>query len=161
MDLARCLEAQQRIVDLVFSCDSVLTLDDIDDVNVVPDNVRINVNTYVIPTLAWILAPFPIGKANKRATGDPLANVLNIGLAYNLGGAIAHRNAFYDIAGGDETRKGFKYPNLLLDTTIAALRGATTFDIVQRAEMPLQTLATKAKTRVEMESTNFRKTFIP
>jgi hypothetical protein len=145
----------------VFSCDSVLTLDDIGNVNVVPDNVRINVNTHVIPTPAWILAPFPIGKANKRATGDPLANILNIGLAYNLGGAIAHRNAFYDIAGGDATQAGFKYPNLLLDTTIAVLRGATTFDIVQNAETPLQTLATKAKVRIEMESTNFRKTLLP
>ena len=161
MDLARCLEAQHRTVDLVFSCDSVLTLEDIGDVNVVPDNVRINVNTHVIPTPAWILAPFPFGKANKRATGDPVSNILNIGLAYNLGGAIAHRNAFYDIAGGDETGTGFKYPNLLLDTTIAALRGATTFDIVQSAETALQTLATKAKVRVEMASTNFRKTLLP
>jgi len=161
MDLARCLQTQQRTVDLVFSADSVLTLDDIGDVNVVPPNVRINVNTHVIPTPAWILAPFPIGKANRRATGDPLDGILNIGLAYNLGGAIAHRNAFYDLAGGDKSGSGFKYPNYLLDTTLAVLHGATTFDIVQSAEAPLQTLATKAKVRIELASTYLTKTLLP
>src|SRR5207344_447842 len=62
MDLARCLATQNRTVDLVFSADSVLTLDDIGDINVVPPNVQLNVNPYVIPTPAWLLAPFPIGK---------------------------------------------------------------------------------------------------
>jgi pimeloyl-ACP methyl ester carboxylesterase len=161
MDLARCLSAQQRQVDLVFSADSVLTLDDIGDVNIVPANVRINVNTHVIPTPAWILAPFPFGKANRRLAGDPLDGILNVGLAYNLGGAIAHRNAFYDLAGGDKKGNGFKYPNTLLDTTLAVLRGATAFDIVQAVEAPLQTLATKAKVRIEMEATHVKKTLLP
>lgn len=161
MNLARCLSSQNRAVDLLFSADSVLTLDDIGDVNIVPANVRINVNTYVIPTPAWILAPFPIGKANKRLTGDPLDGILNIGLAYNLGGAIAHRNAFYDLAGGDKRGSGFKYPNTLLDLTVAVLRGATPYDIVQAAEAPLQTLATKARVRIEIASTNLRKTLTP
>ena len=161
MDLARCLQTQQRKVDLVFSADSVLTLDDIGDINVVPTNVRININTYVIPTPAWILAPFPIGRANRRLGGDPLDGILNIGLAYNLGGAIAHRNAFYDLAGGDKVGNGFKYPNLLLDTTVAVLRGAAPYDIVQLAEAPLQKLATKARTRIEISSTNLKKTLVP
>jgi pimeloyl-ACP methyl ester carboxylesterase len=161
MNLARCLATQNRSVDLVFSADSVLTLDDIGDVNIVPTNVRINVNTYVIPTPAWILAPFPIGKANKRQAGDPLDGILNVGLAYNLGGAIAHRNAFYDLAGGDKQGSGFKYPNTLLDLTLAVLRGATPYDIAQAAEAPLQTLATKARVRIEMASTNLTKTLLP
>jgi len=161
MDLARCLQTQNRQVDLVFSADSVLTLDDIGDINVVPMNVRINVNSYVIPTLAWILAPFPIGEQNRRAEGEPLSGILNIGLAYNLGGARAHRNAFYDLAGGDRKGSGFKYPNLLLNTTLAVLKGATPFDIVQASESPLQVLATRAKTRIEMESAGFKKTLLP
>jgi len=161
MDLARCLQTQQRKVDLVFSADSVLTLDDLGDINIVPTNVRININTYVIPTPAWILAPFPIGEANRRLGGDPFDGILNVGLAYDLGGAIAHRNAFYHLAGGDKKGNGFKYPNLLLDTTVAVLRGASPYDIVQIAEAPLQTLATGAKTRIEMESTNLKKTLLP
>ena len=163
MNLARCLSTQKRKVDLLFSADSVLTLDDIGDVNIVPTNVRINVNTYVIPTPAWILAPFPFGKANRRLEGDPLDGILNVGLAYNLGGAIAHRNAFYDLAGGDKNKKGggFTHPNTLLDMTLAVLRGATPYDIVHAAEEPLQTLATKSKTRIEMESTNLKKTLKP
>ena len=115
----------------------------------------------MIPTPAWILAPFPIGKANKRLAGNPLDGILNVGLAYNLGGAIAHRNAFYDLAGGDKKGSAFKYPNTLLELTLAVLRGATPYNIVQAAEAPLQTLATKAKTRIEMESTNLRKTLMP
>jgi hypothetical protein len=161
MDLSRCLATQHRKVDLLFSADSVLTLDDIGDVNVVPTNVRINVNTYVIPTPAWILAPFPFGKANRRLEGDPLDGILNVGLAYNLGGAIAHRNAFYDLAGGDKKAGGFTHPNTLLDMTLAVLRGATPYDIVHAAEKPLQALATKSKTRIEMQSTNVKKTLMP
>jgi hypothetical protein len=45
--------------------------------------------------------------------------------------------------------------------TLAVLRGATPYDIVQAAEAPLQTLATNAKTRIEMESTNLKKTLMP
>jgi hypothetical protein len=161
MDLARCLQTQQRKVDLVFSADSILTLNDIGDINIVPTNVRININTYVIPTPAWLLAPFPIGKPNRRLGGDPFEGILNVGLAYNLGGAIAHRNAFYDLAGGDKTGSGYKYPNLMVDTTVAVLRGAVPYDIVQFAQAPLQKLATKAKTRIEMESTNLKKTLLP
>lgn len=161
MNLARCLRTQQRRVDLVFSCDSVLTLEDTGDMNVVPPNVALNINSYVIPTPAWILAPFPIGRANRRPQGDPLDGILNIGLAYNLPGALAHRNAFYHLAGGDKKGSGFKYPNLLLATTLAVLRGATLFDIVQAVEAPLQTLATKTKTRIKIQSTTVDKTLVP
>jgi hypothetical protein len=103
VDLARCLRSQGKSVDLLFSCDSVLTLDDIGDVNKIPANVVLNFNPYVIPTPAWLLAPFPIGKRNHRETDNSLDGIFNIGLKYNLPGAIAHRNAFYEIAGGDKT----------------------------------------------------------
>ena len=72
MDLARCLQTQQRKVDLVFSADSVLTLNDIGDINIVPTNVRININTYVIPTPAWLLAPFPDREAKPAARRRPV-----------------------------------------------------------------------------------------
>src|SRR3954471_12208256 len=48
VDLARCLQSQGKSVDLLWSADSVLTLDDIGDINKVPANVTLNVNPYVI-----------------------------------------------------------------------------------------------------------------
>ena len=77
----------------------MLTLDDIGDINQVPPNVQLNFNPYVIPTPAWLLAPFPIGKRNHRQVDGSLDGILNIGLKYNLPGALAHRNAFYELAG--------------------------------------------------------------
>lgn len=162
VDLARCLQSQGKSVDLLFSCDSVLTLDDIGDVNKIPANVKLNFNTYVIPTLAWLLAPFPIGKRNRRQVDDSLDGVLNIGLTYNLPGALAHRNAFYELAGGDKTSSGaYKRPHLLLDVTLAVLRGETNFDIINNAEAPLQQLATKSHVVIELETTTFSKTLHP
>src|SRR5262245_35189177 len=145
VDLARCLQSQGKAIDLLFTADSVLTLDDIGDVNKVPANVTLNFNSYVIPTPAWLLAPFPIGKRNRRQADDSLDGILNIGLRYNLPGALAHRNAFYELAGGDKASGGgFKRPHLLLDVTLAVLRGETNFDIIHNAESPLQQLATKS-----------------
>jgi len=161
MDLARCLQGQGKTVDLVFSADSVLTLDDIGDINKVPPNVKLNFNSHVIPTPAWILAPFPIGKRNTRQVDGSVDGILNIGLKYNLGGAIAHRNAFYELAGGDKKPGGYKLPRLLLDTTLAVLRGQTNYDVIHAAEPSLQTLATKSKVVIELETTNFKKTLQP
>jgi hypothetical protein len=143
VDLARCLKSQGKSVDLLFSCDSVLTLDDIGDVNKIPSNVLLNFNSYVIPTPAWLLAPFPIGKRNHREADNSLDGILNIGLKYNLPGALAHRNAFYELAGGDKTSTGYKLPHLIREVTLAVLRGETAFDIVHNAEAPLQQLSTK------------------
>jgi hypothetical protein len=162
MNLARCVQSQGKSVDLVFSADSVLTLDDIGDINQVPPNVQLNVNPYVIPTPAWLLAPFPIGKRNHRQVDGSLDGILNIGLKYNLPGALAHRNAFYELAGGDEKAGGgYKFPHLLLDVTLAVLRGETNFDIFQAAEASLQVLATKAHIDIKIETTNFQKTLRP
>lgn len=155
MDLARCVQSQGKTVDLVFSCDSVITLDDIGDVNTVPPNVLLNVNTYVIPTPAWLLAPFPIGKPNRRQIDNSLDGVLNVGLKYNLPGAVAHRNAFYEIAGGDTTSAGaYKRPELLLQVTLGVLRGDSAFDIVQAALPPLQELSTKSDLDIHVDTTN-------
>ncbi|MEP6963415.1 MAG: hypothetical protein ABI995_15145 [Acidobacteriota bacterium] len=161
VDLARCLNSQGKAVDLLFTCDSVLTLDDNGDVNKAPPNVKLNFNPYVIPTLAWILAPFPIGKPNHRQIDGSMDDILNIGLAYNLGGAFAHRNAFYEIAGGDTQGSGFKRPNLLLDVTLAVLRGETNYNIIHNAVAPLQVLATKSHLVIKLATTNFTQTLNP
>jgi len=161
MNLARCIRSQGKSVDLVFSADSVLTLDDIGDINRVPPSVKLNLNSYVIPTPAWLLAPFPIGKRNHRQVDGSLDGILNIGLTYNLPGALAHRNAFYDLAGGDRKRSGFKFPNLLLDATLAVLRGDTAYNIFLAAQSSLQVLSTKARIDIELETTNFKKTLHP
>jgi hypothetical protein len=162
MNLARCVQSQGKSVDLIFSADSVLTLDDIGDINKVPPNALLNINPYIIPTPAWLLAPFPIGKRNHRQADTSLDGILNIGLTYNLPGALAHRNAFYEIAGGDEKAGGgFKLPQLLLDVTLAVLRGETNFDIFHAAEASLQILATKARIDIEIETTNFTRTLRP
>jgi hypothetical protein len=140
----------------------VLTLDDISDINQVPANVKLNFNPYVIPTPAWLLAPFPIGERNRREADDSLDGIFNIGLTYNLGGALAHRNAFYELAGGDKlSGGGYKRPHLLLDVTLAVLRGDTNGQIVQAAEPSLQSLATKSRIEIKLETTNFKKTLRP
>lgn len=136
MNIARTLE---QPVDLLFTADSVLTLDDVGDINQVPATVRLNVNTYTIPTRAWFLAPFPYGRRNV-GTGP----ILNIGLAYNLPGALAHRNAFYELAGGLR----YSRPNLLLDVTLAVLRGETADAIKAAAAVSLAVLAEKSRIRI-------------
>ena len=162
VDLARCLESQGKTVDLLFTADSVLTLDDIGDINKIPANVKLNFNSHVIPTPAWLLAPFPIGTRNRRQADNSLDGILNIGLTYDLPGAVAHRNAFYEIAGGDEaTGGGFTLPNLLLDVTLAELRGESNVDIIDGAETPLQQLATTSDVVIKLETAAFKKTLRP
>lgn len=161
MNVARCLQSDGLSVDLIFSADSVITLDDIGDINQVPANVTLNFNPYVIPTPAWLLAPFPIGTRNRREVGGTLDGVLNIGLTYNLPGALAHRNAFYELAGGDKKGSGHKLPHLLLDVTLAVLRGESNDDIIAAALPSLQVLATKSKIKIEVETTNLKKTLKP
>jgi hypothetical protein len=162
MDLARCLQAQGKSVDLAFTADSVLTLDDIGNINLVPHNVKLNLNSYVIPTPAWLLAPFPFGAPNHQQIDNSVDGILNIGLTYNLPGALAHRNAFYDMAGGDQQTGGsYQYPQLILASTLAVVRGETNFDIFHSAEASLQLLSTKALVNIELETTHFKKTLQP
>ena len=120
-----------------------------------PPNVVLNFNTYTIPTPAFFLAPFPIGKANRRQIDNSLDGILNIGLKYNLPGVLGHRNAFYEIAGGDRRSNGtYKRPHLLLQVTLAVLRGETSFDIIQAAQPALQELSTKSHLDIHLDSTN-------
>ena len=162
VSIARSLESGGTTVDLLCTHDAVQTLDDLGDPNKVPANVRLNFNPYVIPTPAWMLAPFPIGRRSFRETDGSLNGVINAGLTYNLGGAFAHKNAFYEVAGGNKVfGGGFERPHLLLDVTLAVLRGASNADVLTMVQAPLQTLATKSRIVVELESKDFKKTLRP
>jgi len=161
MSLARCIGEAGMAVDLVFSADSVFTLDDLGDPNEVPSNVGLNVNSYVIPTEEFWICPFPIGRRNRRESGPALDRVINIGLEYHLGGCMAHRNAFYELAGGDETDGGHLRPHLLLDTTIAVLRDELLNAILEAMRLSLQELATKSTIKIELETKGHRETIQP
>src|ERR1700722_15097032 len=142
IDLARCLQSQGKLVDLAFTADSVLTLNDNGDPNKVPSNVTLNLNPYVIPTAYWWELPFPFGQQSRRETDNSLDGILNIGLPFPEPGAIAHRDAFYDLAGGDLRILGnYTYPEMIRDTTLAVLRGAGSAEIFQLAQTYLQVLA--------------------
>ena len=161
VSIARSLESGGTTVDLLCTHDSIQTIDDLGDPNKVPATVRLNLNPYVIPTPAWMLAPFPIGRRNLRDDGS-MDGVINVGLTYNLGGAFAHKNAFYELAGGDKVvGGGFERPHLLLDVTLAVLRGASNADVLTMVQAPLQTLATKSRIVVQLETKNFKKTLTP
>lgn len=45
--------------------------------------------------------------------------------------------------------------------TLAVLRGGSNADVLAMVQAPLQTLATKSRIVVELESKNFRKTLRP
>jgi hypothetical protein len=162
IDIARCLQNQGIFVDLAFTADSVFTLNDDGDVNKVPSNVKLNLNPYVIPTPYWPLLPFPFGQQDRREADNSLDGILNIGLPYPEPGAIAHRDAFYDLAGGDLQASGaYKYPEMILQTTLAVLRGAGNDEIFQLAQTDLQMLANEVLIDIDVETTNFKTTLIP
>jgi hypothetical protein len=162
VDLARCLNGQNKLVDLLFTADSVVTLDDNGDVYEVPPNVTLNINTHVIPTPAWFLAPFPFGRSNRRQANGSLDGILNIGLRYNLPGALGHRNAFYDLAGGDKRADGsYSHPFVLLDASLATLHGATNHDTIAAVAASMQTLATQASIRIDLATAEFVRTLHP
>lgn len=153
VDLAKCLQSQGKSVDLLFSCDSVLTLDDIGNVNEVPSNVTLNINSYVIPTPAWLLAPFPIGTTNRRQSNGSSDGILNVGLEFNLPGAVAHRNAFYFLAGGGGRTGPHPFPFLLLEATLGVLAGRTNDEVITSATASLQLLATGADVDITVTTT--------
>jgi len=162
VSIARSLESGGTTVNLLCTHDTVQTIDDLGDPNKVPANVRLNLNPYVIPTPAWMLAPFPIGRRNHRESDGSMDGVINVGLAYNLGGAFAHKNAFYELAGGNKVfGGGFERPHLLLEVTLAVLRGATNADVLAMVQAPLQTLATKSRIVIELETKGFTTTVRP
>jgi hypothetical protein len=161
VDLARCLQNAGKNVDLAITCDSVLTLNDNGNPNKVPSNINVNLNSHVIPTPSWWLLPFPFGQPNQRESDGSLNGILNIGLPFPEGGAIAHRDAFYDLAGGDPASNGYKYPEMLLDTIVASLRGATASQIFQLAQGDLQTLANEVRVPINVATTNLNITLQP
>ncbi len=165
VDLARDLESQGKTVDLAFTADSVFTLLDIGhvrDVNRIPPNVLLNVNSFVIPDLElfWLL-PFPIGKANQRESGT-IEGILNIGLPFQEPGAIAHHDAFYDLAGGDKLIfGGSKFPEMIKQTILAVLRGETRDQVFQEAKANLQTLANDVRVPIDFQTSDEHITLEP
>lgn len=155
IDLARCLQEEAIFVDFAFTADSVLTLADNGDPNQVPSNVKLNLNSHVIPVFPiWLVLPFPFGTKNQREADNSLDGILNIGLPFPEPGAIAHRDAFYDLAGGDIQVDGsYTYPELIRDAALAVLRGASNEEIFQLAQSFLQTLANEARIAVELDKT--------
>ena len=161
VDLAKTLAADERTVDLLITADSVATLDDVGDINDIPANVRFNLNSYVVPTPAWLLAPFPIGRRNRRSAGAPATSLVNVGLAYDLPGALAHRNAFYDLTGGDFRNGSLAYPDLMCDVILATLRGTAEDAIVAGIATELQVLSDRANVAIELESRALTRTLRP
>jgi hypothetical protein len=161
VDLAKTLATDSRIVDVLFTADSVVTLDDVGDINRIPSNVRFNLNSYVIPTLAWMLAPFPIGERNVRDVEAAETTLVNVGLQYNLPGALAHRNAFYDLNGGDIRNNVAEYPLLMRDIVLALLRHTPDDEVIVGIAESMQTLADGAQTVIELESRQLTRTIRP
>ena len=161
VDLAKTLGADGRTVDLLITADSVVTLDDVGDVNRIPSNVRFNLNSYVIPTLAWLLAPFPIGERNVRDVEAADTTLVNVGLQYNLPGALAHRNAFYELNGGDIRNNVPEYPLLMRDVILALLRRTPDDDAIVGVAESLQMLSDGAQVVIELESRQLTKTIRP
>ncbi len=158
LDLARCLGTP---VDFAFTVDSVFTLIDNGDANKVPPNVKLNLNPHVIPTDLWWEAPFPFGHPNRREDNS-LDGILNIGLPFHEGLAFAHRDAFYDLAGGDDQFiGGYTYPELIRDATLAVLKGADNDEVFQLAQAYLQVLANEVRIPIDFETTNLETTLEP
>lgn len=161
VDLAKTLATDGRIVDLLITADSVATLDDVGNINRIPSNVRFNLNSYVIPTLAWMLAPFPIGQRNVRDVEAAETTLVNVGLQYNLPGALAHRNTFYELNGGDIRNNVPEYPLLMRDVVLALLRQTPDDEVVVGIAQSLQMLADGAQVTIELESRQLTRTIRP
>jgi hypothetical protein len=162
MSLARCVHRAGIFVDLPFSCDSVFTTKDLGDPNEVPDVVLLNINSYVVPTKHFWTLPFPIGRRNRReGKGHPFAGIINIGLEYALGGGIAHKNAFYELAGGRKTKLGYTRPHLVLDTILAVLKGQPFESILTATRRSLRRLSTLSGIPIDLDTQNVQETIRP
>lgn len=156
MDLARCLQDSGKVVDLLFTADSVLTLDDNGDPYQVPPNVKLNLNSYSVPVFPiWWAAPFPFGKKNQRQADGSLTGILNIGLAFEEPGALEHRDVFYKVAGGDLNGDSYQYPELMRDVALAVVKGQSNQQVLQLAEQHLQILANEAGISIDLEGEGF------
>jgi len=158
MDLARCLDG--KTIDFAFTADSVFTVIDNGDANKVPANIKLNLNAYMIPTIYWWLLPFPFGRRSLREDGS-LEGILNIGLPFEEGGAIAHRDVFYDLAGGDRGVLGYKYPELIREATLAVLKGADDSSIFELAQSSLQIVANEVRIPIDIDTAGVTTTIQP
>ena len=162
MDLARDLEDQGRPVDFLFMADSVLTLNDNGDPYTLPSNVKLNLNSYSVPVFPiWLTLPFPFGQKNYRQVGGSLEGVLNIGLQFAEPGAIEHKDVFYAPAGGDPSGDSYKYPELIRDSALSVLKGATTEEVFGLAKRYLQTLSDEARIPIYLEGLDLTETLVP
>jgi hypothetical protein len=162
IDLARFLQGRGKPVDLLFSADSVLTLDDNGDPYKVPPNVKLNLNSYSIPVFPiWLTLPFPFGQKNSRQADGSLSGILNIGLPFEEPGALEHRDVFYALAGGDSKADSYTYPELIRDSTLSVLKGATNQDVFQLAGQYLQVLADSARISIDLDGDNLKTTLEP
>ena len=162
ISVASYLESRGVAIDFAFTADSVPTLDDfVDDVYKVPTNVKLNLNSHLNPrallTPVWWSLPFPFGFPNRRDTDGSLDGILNISVLFVEPGAIAHRDMFYDVAGGDQSLVGgspggYIYPELIRDTALAVLKGATNDEVFQLALPYLQILADRVPVEIDTET---------
>jgi len=149
-------------VDFAFTADSVFTLIDNGDPNRIPANVALNLNPYVIPTIYWGELPFFFGQRNQRESDGSLDGIMNIGLPFDEPGAIAHRDAFYDLAGGDQRLiGGYTYPELIRDSTLAVLKGADQKAVFQLALGYLQVLGNEVRIPIDIETADGKTTLKP
>ena len=162
MDLARYLHDHGKSVEFLFTADSVLTLEDNGDPYQLPLNVKLNLNSYSIPVFPiWLTVPFPFGQKNRRQADGSLDGILNIGLPFEEPGALEHRDVFYALAGGDPNGDSYKYPELIRDSILAVLKGATNKEVFQLGEQYLQTLADGARIPVYLEGDDFSEMLEP
>jgi hypothetical protein len=159
VSLARCLQESKVKVDLLITADSVGTANDMGSVTEVPSNVKLNINTFLVPNAVTWLGPFPFGKANKREKGAPLKALYNVGMHYYLPAMVAHRNAFYDFAGGDKSEEGsYTKPFSLLSLTLAQLSGASADQMGKIIMSEMSDMGKAAGIRIDVTSENLKAT---
>jgi hypothetical protein len=108
-----------------------------------------------------MLAPFPTGERNQREVESAGTTLVNVGLQYNLPGALAHRNAFYHLNGGDIRNNVPEYPLLMRDVALAILRDTPDGEVVVGIAESLQMLADGAQAAIELESRQLTRTIRP
>jgi hypothetical protein len=161
MDIAHFLKGIGRTVDLLFTADSVLTLNDICDPYTLPSNVKLNLNCYSVPVFPiWLALPFPFGQKNFQEDGS-LEKILNIGLRFAEPGAIEHKDVFYAPGGGDAKGDRYEYPELIRDCALSVLKGATNAEVFDLAKQYLQTLANEARISIRLDGADVTETLVP
>ena len=76
-------------------------------------------------------------------------------------GALEHRDIFYAAAGGDPNGNSYKYPELIRDSTLSVLKGATNQEVFDLAKRYLQILADEARIPIYLEDLDSTVTLEP